>query len=239
MQKVPAVPRSGNTSQSPWKVPALPAGACVSPFTSRNQGTQKGQGSGLCSRMPLHFKHLKQPFPIAHLAWPKGGHLLCSCWSQGYLAGTLGDRVLCTESDCCSTAQEQRSCSPLTRRKAPDNESRSLACLHCYLPSTTSPSTAWAVVISHHCSDDPREHDATQKAGPFPKTTPLWGHMMQRTGPHALAIYQIILPAVSLSRWLWHPPGMVYFPMSQEIKSLTPLCYSAESLHKDPYSAQR
>lgn len=121
------MPRSRNTSQSPWKVPVLPAGACVSPVTSRNQGTQKGRGSGLCSHMQLHFRHLKQPFPIAHLAWPKGGQLLCSCWSQGYLAGTLGDRVLCTESDCCSTAQEQRSCSALTRRKAPDNESRSLA----------------------------------------------------------------------------------------------------------------
>lgn len=170
----------------------------MSPVTSRNQGTQKGRGSGLCSHMQLHFRHLKQPFPIAHLAWPKGGQLLCSCWSQGYLAGTLGDRVLCTESDCCSTAQEQRSCSALTRRKAPDNESRSLACLHCYLPSTTSPQLRQCWEISHHCSDDPREHDGTQKAGPFPKTTPLWGHMRQRTGPHALAIHQII------ARLLYH-----------------------------------
>lgn len=30
------------------------------------------------------------------------------------------------------------------------------------------------------------------KAGPSPKTTPLWVHTMQRTGPHALATYRII-----------------------------------------------
>jgi len=31
-----------------------------------------------------------------------------------------------------------------------------------------------------------------QKGGPSPKTTSFWVHLLQRTGPHALAIYQII-----------------------------------------------
>lgn len=49
-----------------------------------------------------------------------------------------------------------------------------------------------------------------------------------------------ILPAVSLRRWLWHPPGTACFPVPQVTKrSLSPLRHYSAEPHKDPRAAQR
>lgn len=165
MQKIPAVPRSGNTSQSPWKVPALPAGTRLSPFTSRKQGTRWGRGSGLCRvACSSTLSIWNSPFPQP--AWQ--GHLpLLESELPPWDLGEPGPPHWVWL--CCSTTREQKSCSPLTRRTGTWQESRPLACLHCCTPAITSPSTARAVMVSHRCSEDPKEHNGMEKVGPYPK----------------------------------------------------------------------
>lgn len=149
MQKSPAVPRSGSASQSPWKVPALPAGtACHSAAQARAHGRD-----GAARPAGSHAASLRAPETGAGMG-QRGSPTQLEPW---------GHR---SPAQCGSAVARLKSGAALTRKTGTSQQQTCLPPLLSPIHNL-SPSTACAVVVAPRCSDNQKEHDGAQKAGPF------------------------------------------------------------------------